>query len=141
MPANHCSIREDQTSQFFSFCVLKTRHKWGRRRSSGTRGSSSRAATRGTSARRRRTVTKGTSGRRRRTITSRSNPCCFIPSVIIFILGLDRLITTLKIKEKKYIINYLSGKDTLGRQKLITLYLPLVTKREFLPTVSIQYQA
>ena len=69
------------------------------------------------------------------------HPCCFIPSVIIFILGLNRPITTLNIKEKRQIKNHLGGRDTSGRQKLITLYLPFVTKRKFLLTISIHYQA
>ena len=50
--------------KFFSFCMLKTRHKTDRRRSSGTRGRRRRRADRNTSGRR--TATRGTSGRRRR---------------------------------------------------------------------------
>ena len=66
---------------------------------------------------------------------------CFITSVIILALGLDRPIKDLRIKEKKQIKNDLSGKDIEGRQKLLTLYLLRVTQREFLLTISIQYQA
>ena len=69
MPVNHYGIWEYKTSQFFSFCLLKTSQKRGRRTSGtrGNRGRRRRTANKGIRARRKRTTNRGISRKKSRT--------------------------------------------------------------------------